>query len=163
MNDREKTEEIIAGMRRFLSTRERAKSEVKHYLIKKGVRDTQLVEEVIRRLVESDLLNEFRFAQNRLESRLGRGYGPVYIQNELRSLSIDSTIVSELIDGIDAERIVECACEIVEKKLPALIRDEQGAERLRAMLLRRGFSANHANHAIRIVRERYPHWGRRIS
>jgi regulatory protein len=61
----------------------------------------QLVEEVVTQLLEQSLISDSRFAESLCNSRTGRGYGPIYIAQELSMKGISKEIIEEFIDKND--------------------------------------------------------------
>ncbi len=61
----------------------------------------QLVEQVVSQLLEQNLLSDSRFAESLCNSRIGRGYGPIYIFQELSIKGIAKHIIGEFIDKND--------------------------------------------------------------
>ena len=61
----------------------------------------QLVEQVVSQLLEQNLLSDSRFAESLCNSRIGRGYGPIYIFQELSIKGIANHIIGEFIDKND--------------------------------------------------------------
>lgn len=154
-------DEALSSLRRFLSVRERSESEIRTRLIQKGIRSHGLIATVMERLRIDGFLNNERFALNRIESRINRGYGPIYIKHELSALRIESDTVSGLLSLFPDERFIPKAIEYIEAKLPGLIRDEDARTKITSGLMRRGFSKSQIDEAMVAIRNRYPHWGRR--
>jgi len=151
---------IEKRLRRFLAVRERASSEVKHYLQRKEFCRKSELEDVIAHLKQKGILNDGTFAHRRYEYRLQRGYGPFYIRNELRRLEIDEEIIQEVLSTENGdERFIEAALELISRRLPAILHHENASEKLRKKLYSRGYSFFQIRQAMENLREKYPHWG----
>lgn len=156
----EKILEIVSGMKRFLTTRERCRSEADIYLRKKGF-DSENIRMALDYLIDEGFIDEFRYSKNRVFSRMGRGYGPLFIKNELQQLRIPEQIISESMALADEEIFLENAVEFIEKKLPVLISDEKAEEKLFNGLKYRGFTGGQIQKSIDTVKIKYPHWSRK--
>ena len=87
-----------AGIR-LLARREYGIREITKKLCQKY--PPQLVEEVVTQLLEQNLISDSRFAESLCNSRTGRGYGPIYIAQELSMKGISKEIIEEFIDKND--------------------------------------------------------------
>jgi regulatory protein len=77
----------------IISRREHSEKEIKNKLLKKF--DTsELIDEVILKLIENNLINNFRFAQMYVHVRKRKGFGPMKIQFELMTRGINDSISS---------------------------------------------------------------------
>jgi regulatory protein len=80
----------------IISRREHSEKEIKNKLLKKF--DTsELIDEVILKLIENNLINNFRFAQMYVHVRKRKGFGPMKIQFELMTRGINDSISSTAI------------------------------------------------------------------
>ena len=103
---------------RLLARREYGVIEITKKLSQKHPR--QLVEQVVSRLLEQNLLSDSRFAESLCNSRVGRGYGPVYISQELSIKGIAKEIIQEFIDKNDPAWL-ELAIKTGRKKASPLL------------------------------------------
>lgn len=88
----------------IISRREHSKHELKNKLLKKfDIPD--LIDEVITKLIENNLINDSRYAQMYVLVRKRKGFGPKKIEFELMSRGINSSISSSAIE----ERLSGCA------------------------------------------------------
>ena len=63
----------------IISRREHSEKEIKNKLLKKF--DTsEIIDEVILKLIENNLINNFRYAQMYVHVRKRKGFGPMKIQ-----------------------------------------------------------------------------------
>lgn len=61
--------------------------------------DEHLINEILAELRAKRLLSDQRFAEEYVESRVRRGYGPLRIRAELNERGIDDTLVEEVVDA----------------------------------------------------------------
>ena len=159
-NSEEELERILPRLNRFLSTRERASSEIRDYLRRKKMGGPELAEAAIVRLREMGLQDDLRFARNRAEYRREKAYGPLYIRNELNMLRVDSGITKQVLAEQNREDYLGPALERAERKLSAYIREPEAELKIRRMLASRGYESALAQEVVRALKEKFPHWGR---
>ncbi|MBI3394526.1 MAG: RecX family transcriptional regulator [Spirochaetia bacterium] len=155
--------EEIPSIKKYVSSRERCASEIKLYLHRKGVTDSGVQDDVIKKLQELGLLDDRRFAKNRAAYRYSSGYGPMHVRSELSRLRIARDIVDEASRVTDDAEILENAFHVATERLPALMKHEDSNRRIRQYLMSRGFTSTHVEKVVNLLRERYPHWGRRLD
>jgi regulatory protein len=81
----------------LLAQREYSQFTLTRKLISKGF-DKELIGEVLREFSQSSWLNDQRFAENFLSSRINKGYGPIRIQQELKEKGISEEIIDAVLD-----------------------------------------------------------------
>ena len=77
----------------IISRREQSEQEIKNKLLKKFA-TPELIDEVILRLIENNLINNVRYAEMYVHVRKRKGFGPKKIQFELMTKGIDDSISS---------------------------------------------------------------------
>ncbi len=124
----------------ILSRREHSEHELKLKLYKKfeAISDSE-IEEVIIRLENNNLLNDFRFAETYALIRKRKGFGPNKIYHELINKGIKESISDEIISAEDSWE--DAALKVFRKKYKDGI-SEDTKERLKQknFLHNRGFS-----------------------
>lgn len=125
----------------LLSRREHSKKELLHKLQLRG-HDADDISEVIEFLEVNQYLCEQRFTEFVFRSRINKGYGEKYIEQELMQKGIDSSLVNQ----VAAEMSIdwqEIAAQVYNKKFgTAPIKDDKNkAKRIRFMQYR-GFSSD---------------------
>lgn len=126
----------------YLSFRPHSREEMRRYLRKKET-PVELIETVLERLGQLDLINDESFATFWIESRERfRPKGAQAIKNELRMKGIDREVIDEVVTGDQDE---ELALRAGRKKAFTLIRQpdvdyNSFRTRLGPFLQRRGFS-----------------------
>ena len=98
LTEQDKGRVYNAGIR-LLARREYGVVEITKKLSQKH--PPQLVQQVVAQLVEQNLLSDSRFAESLCNSRTGRGYGPIYIAQELSLKGIAKDLIEEFIDKND--------------------------------------------------------------
>jgi regulatory protein len=80
----------------MLSHREHGRKEIVRKLRAKG-HPADVVDEVVARLVELELISDVRFAEAFVRSRLQRGQGPLRIRADMRHRGIDDPLVDDVL------------------------------------------------------------------
>ncbi len=60
-----------------------------------------LIETILEQLLEGKLLDESRFTESFIRSRINKGSGPVKIRHELKSRGISSDLASDFLDNVE--------------------------------------------------------------
>lgn len=125
----------------LLSRREHSAFELRNKLRLREFQDDEITL-VIDYLVEHDYLSETRFADSVYRTRVNKGYGKRYIENELSQKGISSTDIHSAAQALDIDWYQQV--EIVYKKrfdnLP-ITEQKDKAKRIR-FLQYRGFSTD---------------------
>ena len=134
----------------YLSFRPRSREEVRRYLRKKET-PPELIEIVIQRLHDLNLINDQSFTEFWIESReRSNPKGAQALKNELRMKGVNRELVDELVsDENDEERALHAG----RKKAALLARQPEMnfktfRARLGSFLQRRGFSYEVTTHAV---------------
>ncbi len=143
--ERELLERVLPGIERFLAVRERASSEVRERLRSRRLCSPEEAERFIQYLGNSGQIDDQRFAANRARYRLGAGYGPLYIQNDLQRLGLPRAAIAAGLALVLDEEILAAAKYAAER----LARTGKTEQKLYNALYRRGFSSRH----IRMAQE----------
>jgi len=124
----------------FLARREHSEQELARKLAVRGY-DTDTVAATLAALVTDNLLNNARFAEAFVHSRIQRGSGPQKIRAELRERGISDDLIDTCLDA-HADSWRERAREVREKRFghgqPGDFRERSRQMRF---LQQRGFSA----------------------
>lgn len=137
---------------RLLAATSRSHAELRSRLLGAGY-PAEVVERVLTRLTELCLIDDLAFARNWIERRArAKGLSAVALRAELEGKGIDretaETALAE--SGLDEDAAaLEWASRLADKVAHRPLSEQAG--RLRGMLLRRGFSAEAAEGAVRAV------------
>ena len=80
----------------IVSRREHSEKEIKNKLLEK-FDAPEIIEQVVLKLIENNLINDVRFAEMYVLIRKRKGFGPKKIQFELMARGIDDSISSLVI------------------------------------------------------------------
>lgn len=134
----------------YLASRARSRKEIEDKLLHCGYRPCT-VEMVIYKLETENLLDDADFARQWVEARVNHKLGRNRIAQELRRKGISADEAEAALESIDSDDQFSAAIALVEK---ALARTKSGedprktANRITAMLARRGFGWDVAREAI---------------
>lgn len=132
---------------RLLACREHSRSELRRKLMCR-VQNPALIETVLNALEASNALSDRRFAEAYIDSRVGRGFGPLRIQAELLEKGLNTELAARCLDARDFrwERLLQQTAARRFGPKPARERREQAS---RARFLEyRGFAPAHIRRYI---------------
>lgn len=132
---------------RLLSRREYARAELAGRLSRKGYgRDT--CEDVLSRLEELGYLDEERFVEHFIRSRVDRGSGPMKIRAELQQRGVDGPLIDRGLDQADCD-FTRLAAAVRQRRFgedrPADLHEKARQARF---LAQRGFTADDVRTAL---------------
>lgn len=90
---------------RLLSRREHSRKELTSKLRSKGYFNNTYIEAVLDELEASDYLNDQRFTQMFIRSRISRGQGPQKIHYELAQRGIEQTLIEQTLSETNTDWI----------------------------------------------------------
>lgn len=141
----------------------RAKSRALWYLDRSDITEKALFEKlvragfekgasakVIKRLVEVELINDRRYAENYAEKLLSSNVSKREAVGKMLSKGVPYDLVKEVLDNFDTDE-EEQIKNLIEKKYKNKITAENGAQKVYAALIRKGFSYG----AVRSVIKNY--------
>ena len=134
----------------FLASRARSRKEIEDKLLRSGYRPCT-VEMVLYKLESNDLLDDADFAQQWVEARTARKVGRNRIAQELRRKGVSADEAEAALESIDEEDQLSGAISLVEKAMDRVKPGEdprKTAQRITAMLARRGYGWDVAREAI---------------
>ncbi len=143
------SDECFAKICRLLNARERCSKELIERLVKDGF-DESVSHEAVERAIRCGLVDDVRFAETLVRSRLSQGKGVAGIGRELRTLGFDLCAVESyaaLTSGNLHDREVSRALDLLERKPPRSKNPRASAYR---RLATKGFSASVAADASRM-------------
>ena len=134
----------------FLASRARSRKEIEDKLLRSGYRPCT-VEMVLYKLESNDLLDDADFAQQWVEARSARKLGRSRIAQELRRKGVSAEEAEAALESISDEDQLSGAIALVEKAITRVKPGEdprKTAQRITAMLARRGYGWDVAREAI---------------
>jgi len=130
----------------FLSRREHSRFELIRKLRQKGFEST-VIESVLSQLQVDNLLNEQRFVESFVYSRINRGYGPLRIQQELRQRGITGDLLAQALENYDDW--TDLACQVRQKRFGETPKNAQERAKQSRFLYYRGFSGTQIKIALK--------------
>lgn len=143
-------ERAFRKIERLACTREQASVALRRRLTREGFPE-EAVEEAIERALACGLVDDLRYADVLVRSRLAQGRGRQGIAAELADLGIDPDAVEALAESDEGcDREVERALEVLERRPPRAKNKRDAAYR---RLVQKGFGAAAASTAARLWSE----------
>ena len=126
----------------LLARREHSVRELRNKL-KRRFPDDSMIDEQIARLTGENLQSNLRFAESYARQRIGRGYGPVRVREELRERGASALDVAAAMKELQVDWFT-VASKVVLKKFGALAPNDIKEKARRARFMQyRGFTAEH--------------------
>lgn len=130
--------EILSKAQHYCAYQERCHQEVKNKLYELGC-NTDTVNEVMVRLIETNFLNEERFAKAFAGGKFRtKKWGRLKIKRELAARKISDYCIKAAMKEIDEKDYWECLVQLIEKKSPAKS-DWKEHQKITTWLMSRGF------------------------
>ena len=133
-----------------LDYRDHSEREIRTKLLRKY--DADCVEEVVRKLVELDLVNDERYAENYArELYEHKKFGKMRIKSELRAKGIAADIANEAVDALFEEEEpdnIQRIVDIIGKRYYNRMNDDVGRKKVFAALQRMGYSFSDIREAM---------------
>ncbi|WP_080797355.1 regulatory protein RecX [Arabiibacter massiliensis] len=143
-------ERAFRKIERLASAREQASAALRRRLARDGF-SPEAVEESLARALSCGLVDDMRYADVLVRSRLAQGRGRQGIAAELADLGIDPDGVEALAESDEgAEREVERALDLLERRPPRAKNARDAAYR---RLVQKGYGASAASTAARLWSE----------
>ncbi len=149
--------EEAAGSRRAFNSalnsldyRDHSEKEIRAKLLRKH--DADYVEEAIERLIELDLINDERYAENYARELFEhKRFGRMRIISELRAKGISSDIANAAVDELFSEEEpdnIQRIVDIIGKRYYNRMNDEVGRKKVFSALQRMGYSFSDIREAM---------------
>lgn len=133
-----------------LDYRDHSEREIRTKLLRKY--DADCVEEAVRKLVELDLVNDERYAENYArELYEHKKFGKMRIKSELRAKGITADIANEAVDALFEEEEpdnIQRIVDIIGKRYYNRMNDDVGRKKVFAALQRMGYSFSDIREAM---------------
>lgn len=133
-----------------LDYRDHSEREIRTKLLRKY--DADCVEEAVRKLVELDLVNDERYAENYArELYEHKKFGKMRIKSELRAKGIAADIANEAVDALFEEEEpdnIQRIVDIIGKRYYNRMNDDVGRKKVFAALQRMGYSFSDIREAM---------------
>ena len=139
--------EILAKAQHYCAYQERCHQEVKNKLYELGC-NTDTVNEVMVTLIETNFLNEERFAKAFAGGKFRiKKWGRLKSKRELAARKISDYCIKAAMKEIDDKDYWECLVQLINKKLPAKS-DWKEQQKITTWLMSRGFELDLIKEAL---------------
>ena len=134
----------------FLAIREHSAKEVYKKLCNK-VESLDILSQAIDKLIMEGLLDDKRFAEQYLHSRINKGFGPLRIKQELKNKGVNILEIESLIDSKDW---TSKARQVLQKKIKHMTSlESKEILKLKRFLNYRGFDYMDIDAAFNFIRQ----------
>gem|GEM_PF-2689498 len=137
---------------KLLTYKSRTRSELSRRLALKGY-DDRTVEKTLAYLETIGLLDDLKWANDRINYCLQKGYGIIGIKNVLREKGIDRQLAETALESLNLEIETEACLQFFGKKYKPPF-DVKTKRRVLDALRRRGFSNEAINSVLKNVQKR---------
>ncbi len=139
--------DILSKLERYCAFQERCETEVRRKLTETPCSVAQR-EEIIRLLRDADFLNEERYVQIFIRSKIHDQWGKLKIRQALAAKKVDTTLTEHYLDSIDEEVYFQMLQSVMVKWKRLHPNDAANKAKLFRFLLTRGFSTSEVMQAI---------------
>lgn len=131
--------ELIAKMERYCAYQERSEADVRKKMGTLAV-PVAMADEIVKELKAGDFLNEPRFAETYVRSKLKEKWGKLKIRQGLYQKGIDADVIQEQMDQIEDEQYMEIVRATVEKWKRLNSQESDNRPKLIRHMLSKGFA-----------------------
>ncbi len=141
---------FLLGAQR-LTVREYSATEMVRYLVRKKF-PKEIAETAVEELIRRKWLDNDRFTRAMARTVVSQSKGPGFIRAKLmqKGIRVDSSEAKELFSEASDKSELELAIELVQRRYPRAHEDPKSRQRAFAALIRRGFSPDIAQRALKL-------------
>lgn len=140
--------DVLTKLEHFCAFQERCESEVRKKLTTMPCSVAQR-DEIIRRLREHDFLNDQRYVETFVRSKIHEQWGKLKIRQALHAKSVDAQLIDEYLDAIDEDDYKKMLGDAIDKWKRQHKAEENDKPKLFRYLLTRGFSTSEVMDALK--------------
>ncbi len=131
--------ELLAKLERYCAYQERSEAEVRKKMGTMAV-PVAMADEIVKELKAGDFLNETRFAETYVRSKLKEKWGKLKIRQGLHLKGLDAEIIQVQMENIDTEEYMDVVRDTVEKWKRLNGKDADNRPKLIRHMLSKGFA-----------------------
>jgi regulatory protein len=132
-----------------ISARERTKSEVEVFLMRRGY-ERDVVSDVVRSLCDEGLVDDAGYARRFAEDRrLLDQWGNERIARDLERRGVERELVEQALAGHDRDDQLSVAIDLLDRRFPLPFPGDRERDKAWRMLVRRGYAPELAYSAVR--------------
>ena len=131
--------ELLAKLERYCAYQERSEAEVRKKMGTLAV-PVAMADEIVKELKAGDFLNEPRFAETYVRSKMKEKWGKLKIRQGLYLKGIDAEIIQEQMENIDDEEYMDVVRETIEKWKRLNSKEADNRPKLIRHMLSKGFA-----------------------
>lgn len=131
--------ELLAKLERYCAYQERSEAEVRKKMGTLAV-PVAMADEIVKELKACDFLNETRFAETYVRSKLKEKWGKLKIRQGLYQKGIAAEVIQEQMDLIDDDQYMDVVRDTIEKWKRLNSKDADNRPKLIRLMLSKGFA-----------------------
>jgi Uncharacterized protein conserved in bacteria len=131
--------ELLAKLERYCAYQERSEAEVRKKMGTLAV-PVAMADEIVKELKACDFLNETRFAETYVRSKLKEKWGKLKIRQGLYQKGIAAEVIQEQMDLIDDDQYMDVVRDTIEKWKRLNSKDADNRPKLIRHMLSKGFA-----------------------
>ena len=106
--------------------------------------------EVVSECIKRGFLSDERFVESRIRHRIQQGYGPLWIEQDLRQDGIDSDLI-EVHLPTDEDFWVEQAFQLIQRKFA---NKDTNSPKFQRYMYQKGYRSSHIRQALQMINTR---------
>jgi regulatory protein len=130
---------LLAKLERYCAYQERSEAEVRKKMGTLAV-PVAMADEIVKELKACDFLNETRFAETYVRSKLKEKWGKLKIRQGLYQKGIAAEVIQEQMDLIDDDQYMDVVRDTIEKWKRLNSKDADNRPKLIRHMLSKGFA-----------------------
>ncbi len=131
--------ELLAKLERYCAYQERSEAEVRKKMGTLAV-PVAMADDIVKELKACDFLNETRFAETYVRSKLKEKWGKLKIRQGLYQKGIAAEVIQEQMDQIDDDQYIDVVRDTIEKWKRLNSKDAANRPKLIRHMLSKGFA-----------------------
>jgi len=150
----EKTRLAYNASIRLLARRDHSVAELNRKL-RQREHDQLSIDSCMQELIDTNYVNDTRYAELYVEQRIAKGFGPLAIRAKLYERGIDSSLTRRAFEVVEADW-TEVATRLIHKRFNAediVGTDQRAVARIARFVQGRGFTAGDVARALREARK----------
>jgi regulatory protein len=115
--------------------------------------ESEIVDELIEQLKSENLQSDSRYTEAFVHDRIGKGYGPLHILQELKQKGIRDELREEFVDGTDQHWQIHIV-DVHARKFGANVPEDYKEQARQSRFLQyRGFSSEHIHRLFKKLKD----------
>jgi len=147
---------VLTACHKALAGRQVTEHELRSKLVKGG-HEPDVIEVGVAKCIAAGLIDDRRYVEAFVESRVRRGHGAQRIRQDLQRRGVDRVLVDEfLVEPKESGAFDDAALEAARRKAARLdLADAKSRAKLTRWLMARGYASGQAYEAVRVIQREH--------